>query len=56
MPVLVLSARGILIGPKARAVVFLGLHFETVDMILTFRERLVFSMKYEVCRVVLVSL
>ena len=51
-----LSARGILIGFKACVIVFPGWHFEIVGMALTFRERLVCSIKYEVCFIVLVSL
>ena len=31
----------------------LGLHFEILSIILTLRERFVFSVKYEVCSVVL---
>ena len=54
--VLVLSTSGIYIGSKTRVIVFPGWHFKIVSMVLTFRERLVDSTKYEVCCVVLVSL
>ena len=56
MQVPVLSARGIEIDSKTCVIVSLGLRFEMVSIILTFRERLVCSVKYEVCCVVLVSL
>ena len=51
---LFMSARGI--GSKICVIVFLGWHFDIVGIIMTFRERLVRSVIYEVCCVVLVSL
>ena len=48
MHVPVLSAVGTKIGSNTYAIVFLGWHVEIVN-ILTFRERVVYSMKYEVC-------
>ena len=57
MHVSVLGARRIYkLSPKTRVVVFPDLHFEIVCMDLTFREILICSIKYEVCRVVLLSL
>ena len=53
MQVPVRSARGILIGSKTCVIVFLGCHFESVSVILTVRERLVYFIKYEVCCVAL---
>ena len=56
MQVPMLSASGILINPEIRVIVFQSLHFEILNKIIfTFRERLVRSVKYEVCCVVLVS-
>ena len=56
MQILVLSTPGIDIGSKACVIVSLGLLFETVSIMLTFREILMYYVKYEVCCVVLVSL
>ena len=56
MQVPVLSACRIYIGSKICVIVFLGLCFKIVDIILTLQERLMCSMKYEVFCVVLVSL
>ena len=56
MQVSVLSARGIQMGSKTGVVVFPGWHFKMESVVLTFREKLVCSIKYEVCCVVLVSL
>ena len=53
MQVPVLSVRGIGIGSKTCVIVFLGLRSKIVDVILPFRERLMCSMKYEVCCVML---
>ena len=56
MQVFVLSSRGIWNSlQNICPIVFPGWHFEIVNMGLTFRGRLVCSVKYEVCRVVLVS-
>ena len=43
-----ISAHGIYISSKTCVIVFLGWHFEIVRIILTFRERLVCSMRYGV--------
>ena len=43
------SARGIYTGSETSVIVSLGWHFENVNIILTFRERLVYSAKCEVC-------
>ena len=44
-----LRALGMSIGSKTCSIVFPGWHFEIVGMVLTFRERFVCSIKYEVC-------
>ena len=49
-----LSARGVQIGSKRCVIVFPCWHFEILSMVFTFRERVVYVIKYEMCRVVLV--
>ena len=49
MQVPVLCARGIEIGSKTCGIVFLGLRSDIVDITLSSRERLVCSLKYQVC-------
>ena len=56
MQIPVLSARGIGTGSKTCVMVFPGWHFEVVSMVLTFRQKMVCSINYEVFCVVLVSL
>ena len=56
MKVPVLSARGIYIVSNTSVIVFTGWHFEIVSVVLAFREKLVGSIKYEVCFAEVVTL